>query len=569
MVTSPTRITVRQPTVPDGTRWKVTSVLAALDLHESGDFRESGLLAEAMGRDDRISGVRGTRTRALMGRSGVEFAIKPAVEAEVDPATRKPRETDETRRSRALADEVGAWWWDVFDEPTIARILDDGVMVGVHVSRVEWERTATAWNIVRLRRWHPANVRWDENLDRFIARTTEGDEVIEPGDPNWFVYCPGGDRSWMCGAVRALGLAFVMRAFDWRDWARFNERHGNPVIMIKEPAAYDHTLKKAFYSGIRSMGSTGFIRVPKMGPSSNDEGFDVSLLEPKDRSWESFQRFKEGLDVAIAILLLGQNLSTEVQGGSFAATQAHMRVRQDFLDGDAESLATSVRGGRTLRNPGPLSHWVRFNRGEDAAVLTPWPQWDTGIPEDLKTKAEGAKAMGEAADAWKKIPGVKIKNLEEIAEKYGFEVEVDADAKPPTPPKPPGTNDDAGTEDDASDAADADAAEARAHARVTGNGGTRATASGFVEGQEYVDGVARSATAALAKVFAEDVADLLRIVNEFDDYEEMRAAILSKYQDDLPPSEAQAIVAAALKMAELGGRTAVRQDAPATDDDTP
>jgi phage gp29-like protein len=42
----------------------------------------------------------------------------------------------------------------------------------------------------------------------------------------------------------------------------------------------------------------------------------------------------ESCKTEVAIAILGQNLTTEVKGGLYAAAESHMAVRQDIIYGD-------------------------------------------------------------------------------------------------------------------------------------------------------------------------------------------------------------------------------------------
>lgn len=356
------RITQLQP--ENQSSWPVPAILAALALHEDGDFSESAKLASAFGRDDRISGCRRTRLQALVGKNGAEFDVLPSEEGD-------------QRRSSSICDRVKALYFDCFTEPVVHRILGDVIDIGVSISRIHWTRKNGEWRPT-LEPWDMRWISYDHFRRCYVAQAEHGQVEIRPDTGEWLIVGHG----WMSGAVRALGMPFFFRGMTWKDWARYCEKHGVPILAIEEPATDAITTVKAtkdtFFERLKRVGREGILRLPK--GKDGKGGFDAKIVEPKTLSWPSFEAFLKRLDVCIAILYLGQNLSTEVQGGSLAATVAQNRVRLDYLAGDAELLSTAFRSQ-------VLSFWGRFNiEGWDDA-LAPWPKWNTAEPEDQKAKS--------------------------------------------------------------------------------------------------------------------------------------------------------------------------------------
>src|SRR5690606_14363612 len=104
--------------------------------------------------------------------------------------------------------------------------------------------------------------------------------------------------------------------------------------------------KQAFLSDLQAMANSASIVLP--------DGWNVELLEAKVGSGEVFAKLIEWANKAIAVAVLGQNLTTDVEGGSHAAAQVHENVRQDLIDSDAETLSTTAREQ-------VLVWWAEFN----------------------------------------------------------------------------------------------------------------------------------------------------------------------------------------------------------------
>lgn len=500
-------------------RWTVPLIVAAVEAHEAGEFYASGALAEAMGRDDRIAGCVRTRVQAIGSKNGLSFSIQPV-----------------QGKSPALAKRVTDWWYQVLPDAVLMQIARDMILLGVFIGRIHWELTDAEWRPVRIERWRPTNYRFNPETQRFSIRTERDDVDIDLGDPNWLIVLPGGEDSWMGGAVRALGLAYVMRQFNWRDWARFNERHGLPIIALTEPSDSDEKNKKAFYAGIQKMGATGIIRLPT---NAQGTGFKVEMIEAKDNAHASFNQFRKDLDAAIAITLLGQNLTTEVEGGSYAAANVHDRIRQDFLVADVEVLSTHLRAQL-------IDRWGRFNVPNWNSDEAPWPTWDTTVPTDRTAESATLGAVATAVQTFQST-GMPV-DWAEMFRRLGIPMLQGKDPNTAKAPAPPPV-----------------AAPAPSKAAAKGQAalasGARAEAnSGFINGQLYVDDLVDAGTRRAAKA-TEFLDELLDIVEQGEDYPSIRDRVLALYGDAAPPEEVRAILEKVLVLAGLAGQAAVLEDA--------
>jgi phage gp29-like protein len=520
---------IAQARVDSPTRWSVNGVLSAIDAHEFGDFAQSALLADAMGRDDRISGCMRTRENALIGSNGVDFELVPEKGAD------------------ALAKRVESWWWNTLPDEGLRQIMTDIVLMGVHISRVHWDLTEKEWRPKRLERWHLSNVYWSDDDECFYARTADDEEEVRADDPNWLVITPGGTRSWMSGAVRALGLAYVMRQFNWRDWARFNERHGLPIIAIDEPASADENQRKKFYSQLRTMGSTGIIRLPQ---HIQGHGYKLNIIEAKDGAHASFNQFRKDLDIAIAVTLLGQNLTSEATGGSLALGRVHDRVRQDYLEGDAEGLSTALRAQLILP-------WGRFNEAAWDDDKAPWPTWHTALPLDRKDEAEVLEKFSKAVGSLLKAEAPV--DWSELFKRVGVPVLKGADftqMKAPPDPAPPGSGGDQGDGGEGGGDGE-DKAQQRARLR---SGANLKGNEGFFNGQFYADDLVDENRKHGAKASNAFLEDILAIVDEGATYDTIRDAVLLHYRHAAPPAELREILQKTLVLAGLAGQRAVLED---------
>jgi hypothetical protein len=347
-------------------------------------------MVEAMGRDDRISAVLSTLTKGILG---LPFSIVPS-------------ETGDGRRKDAAAKELKSCWFDIAPEPVLSELIRWWVMLGVAPGYLSWDTRSTSWK-PRLRVLNPQFLRFDWLKWGFTLSTQDGELDVAPGDGSWVLACPNGARSWMRGSVRSLTIPWLARSYAVRDWARHNEVHGQPIRGCVVPMDASPADKNGFYNAIKNLSSETTIKLPV--DDQTGRGFDLKLIEAQSDSHEAFDTLIAACNVAIAIELLGQNLTTEVNRGSFAASRVHERIRTDILQSYAESLSTIMR--EQVCKP-----WAQLNYGDPE--LAPWPKWDANPVADNRAEAQTLVSESQA-----------LLGLDAALERAGKEVDVIAVAE--------------------------------------------------------------------------------------------------------------------------------------------
>lgn len=370
--------------------WTPATVRAALDEHERGRFVQSSRLADACLRDAYIAGDLNRRVRALASRSALPFRV------EAGEGDGRKRETARRRCERL--------WWDVIPEPTLAAILRDTIMMGLAVGRVIWTMTAEEWR-PRLCHLPIHGLEWLSWERRWVYTTRDGERLpVTPGDGTWFLHTPHGDRSWMLGAVRQVGLPWLMRLLSTRDFARWCERHGMSVLAIKEPhfatddveGEVGTTNADAFYAQVRTgIGSETVLRLPQ-GATPADGGWDAEWLELTGKTYEGFNSQLRNLTSEIHVALLGQDPAAGSRGGD--GELAASRTATEYLASDAESLSTSLR--QQVWRPD-----VAYNVDAEDLDLAAWGRWDTRPQPDMQARAT---TLDKAADAMTKLAALGV-----------------------------------------------------------------------------------------------------------------------------------------------------------------
>ncbi len=188
-------------------------------------------------------------------------------------------------------------------------------------------------------------------------------------------------------------------------WIVFTEKYGMPFLVGKKPRGTDKKETDALADTLEKMIQDAVAVIP--------DDSSVEIMEPsgKGASAQIYAQLLEFCKTEVAIAILGQNLTTEVKGGSFAAAQSHMAVRGDIVDGDKKIVEEAFN---------ELIDWIfdyNFGSGQ-RPVFSMWEEED--VDKDL---AERDKTLSET--------GVKFTKTYYMRA-YGFE-EEDLEINPPPP----------------------------------------------------------------------------------------------------------------------------------------
>lgn len=334
--------------------WTVDLIRSAEVSADAGQLRWAAELCDALLGDDRVQAAR----EHLAGLFGLPLTFEDGV----GPARSKKR------ARRAL--EAQEDWWEIFADEVLVELLLWGVLLGVGLGELVWTSRRGRW-VPRLVVWHPRALRWDGASGRWFVRLGNGTEVeVVPGDGKWVVFTPrSSTRPWVHGAWRAVARWWRAKRYALSDWGRHSEQAGGLKVASTTDGTDADRRKLA-----ADLGDAGTDAAVVMPP-----GWDLKQLAVPSSTVDVFDRLIDAADDAITLTLLGQNLTTQVEGGSRAAADVHKAVSAAILQGLAASL------GATLRAQ-VLERWAFYNFND--AAVAPWPVWDTAPPADRAQDAE-------------------------------------------------------------------------------------------------------------------------------------------------------------------------------------
>lgn len=222
---------------------------------------------------------------------------------------------------------------DLFKNLDIDRILGEllnAPLFGYQVMEVIWEKVGNyilPKDIVgKPQRWFV----FDEN-NELRLRTKENMMQGEQLPPKKFLLATHEATYENPYGFPELSRCFWPLTFKkggYKFWVTFAEKYGMPWPVGKLPRGLDQKEYNAFADILQNMVQDGIAVIP------DDGSVDLLVAQGKGATGSIYKDLIETCKVEVSISILGQNLTTEVKGGSYAAAESLMQVRKDIRDSD-------------------------------------------------------------------------------------------------------------------------------------------------------------------------------------------------------------------------------------------
>ncbi len=162
-------------------------------------------------------------------------------------------------------------------------------------------------------------------------------------------------------------------------WVMFTEKYGMPFLIGRQPRGTGQQETDKFADQLEAMVQDAIAVIP------DDSSVDILKSDGK-ASADIYNKLIEYCDTQISIAILGQNLTTQVQGGSYAASQSHMQVRKDIIDSDKKLVEKALN---------ELIKWIaELNFGaSELPVFSMWEEED--VDKDLAERDDKLTASME------------------------------------------------------------------------------------------------------------------------------------------------------------------------------
>lgn len=251
--------------------------------------------------------------------------------------------------------------------------LLDAIGKGFAVSEILWGYDEGHVVAAQIKSRHQKRFFWDSLDDSFKVRTQDCPEgLLLPA--NKFIvhtYKARSGHTSRAGILRVVAWMYLFKNYDLKDWVSFAEVYGLPLRLGKYAPGASEEDKRALMQALIQIGADAAGIIP--------DGTTIDFITTeKTSSTDLYERLARYCDEQVSKAILGQTLTSDSGGGSYAQSKTHNDVRHDLTVADCKALASTLR--RDLIRPLCL-----FNFGEDKRI--PRIQFDCEEGEDLEQTA--------------------------------------------------------------------------------------------------------------------------------------------------------------------------------------
>jgi phage gp29-like protein len=542
---------------------------AALVSLEQGWFMNACLLSDAVFTDDRSAACINTRTNAIFS---TPMLFKYQGE---DEENEEDEEILEVKRG--IRDLVKKYWDEMLPLDTAREWFRWGLFVNLGIGENIWDYHPIQMRfdskyladmdevfLPIMKTWNPQNVYWRWDTRSFWLIHQSGQVELHPGDGRWVTYSPQGhNHGWLYGTIRQAAKLWLDRIFTYRDWARAEEKFALGIMLAKYPAGAAPEDKARFEDETTDMPPEATVGLPQLPGEQGGFGLEMLDTQQVGTGWEIFDRRADKLDRNIAILWLGQNLTTESQQSGSGTSSGSQRgnakvqdsVRKDYLKADAKTIEHALKTQL-------IAPFVQFNFSavaEELGIswreLIPEVTFQVEPPQEEASKAQAFSNVASGIAALAQSPiGPKV-DWDKIGEQLDVPLITDERAIGMIQP---GDSNERPRAPLLFPMADPDY---RPTATSLSRGRNMHRHAGARAGQRYVDRVGVEAKQRAAELFAKEKDKILDVCRSKTTYREKQKALLELYRD-ASSGELKALMRHVLTNTHFAGRLAGKLDAP-------
>lgn len=324
---------------------------------DAGDvLRQAELFEEMEEKDPHLFSQLQTRKNAV---TGLDYEIIPF-------------DSDDPR-DKEIAEFVEAQLGGIEGFEDIMLDLLDAIGKGFAVSEIMWSYDEGHVVVGDIRSRHQKRFFWDSIDDSFKVRTQEAPEGILLPKNKFIVhkYKARSGHPSRAGVLRVVAWMYLFKNYTLKDWVAFCEVFGMPLRLGKYQPGASEEDKRALMQALISIGADAAGIFP--------DGTAIEFVNTeKTSSTDLYERLARYCDEQVSKAILGQTLTSDSGGGSYAQSKTHNEVRHDLTVADCKALAATLR--RDLIRP-----LVLYNFGEDKRI--PYLRFDAEESEDLTQTA--------------------------------------------------------------------------------------------------------------------------------------------------------------------------------------
>lgn len=182
------------------------------------------------------------------------------------------------------------------------------------------------------------------------------------------------------GVMRTVARWYIVKAYILKSWVQFTETYGFPVTTVKMPQSEFEKSRKLITKILRSVGSQ------RWGVFFDNMDYELHQASMSG-TVDTFEKLIALCNTEMAIAITGQNLTSEVTGGSYAAAQTHKEILDSIIDDDLSWIQGII-------NSYIVNDIVRVNFPE--IPEDEYPKVECYIPKQVN-RQEVARGLNEAS----------------------------------------------------------------------------------------------------------------------------------------------------------------------------
>ena len=216
--------------------------------------------------------------------------------------------------------------------------LLDAIGKGIAVSEIMWGYDRGRVVVQDIRSRHQKRFFWDGVDDSFRCRTDETPSGILLPKHKFIIhkYKARSGHPARAGILRVVAWMYLFKNYDIKDWISFAEVYGLPFRLGKYAPGSSDEEKRALMRALVQLGADAAGIIP--------EGASIDFITTeKTSSTDLYERLARYCDEQISKAVLGQTLTSDSGGGSYAQSKTHNDVRHDLTVADCKALAATLR----------------------------------------------------------------------------------------------------------------------------------------------------------------------------------------------------------------------------------
>ena len=241
-------------------------------------------------------------------------------------------------RDKEIADFIAEQLESIESFEEVETDLLDAIGKGFAVSEILWGFEGTRVTVREIKSRHQKRFFWDALDDSFKVRTQEAPEGILLPENKFIIhkYKARSGHPSRAGILRVVAWMYLFKNYDIKDWVSFAEVYGLPLRLGKYQPGAGEADKLALMQALIQIGADAAGIIP--------DGTTIDFITTeKSGSIDLYERFARYCDEQISKAILGQTLTSDSGGGSYAQSKTHNDVRHDLTVAGCKALASTLR----------------------------------------------------------------------------------------------------------------------------------------------------------------------------------------------------------------------------------